>query len=75
MYVFYFQSQKSVKDKVWLLKRLTRTMQTEWKRYDRLMKEQNKRAEKEAEEQRKMDKEIMEVLFLFLLCDIFNNPS
>lgn len=50
-----------MKDKVWLLKRLTRTMQTEWKKYDRIMKEQNKRAEKEAEEQRKMDKEILEV--------------
>ncbi|KAG0719557.1 Chromatin-remodeling ATPase INO80 [Chionoecetes opilio] len=55
------QSQKTVKDKVWLLKRLTRTMQAEWKKFDRILKEQNRRAEKEAEEQRKMDKEILEV--------------
>lgn len=56
------QSQKTVKDKVWLLKRLTRTMQNEWKKYDRIMKEQSKRAEREAEEQRKIDKEILEVI-------------
>ncbi|KAK4313950.1 hypothetical protein Pmani_014747 [Petrolisthes manimaculis] len=55
------QSQKTVKDKVWLLKRLTRTMQGEWKKFDRILKEQNRRAEREAEEQRKMDKEILEV--------------
>ncbi|XP_064095630.1 chromatin-remodeling ATPase INO80-like [Macrobrachium nipponense] len=55
------QSQKSVKDKVWMLKRLTRTMQAEWKKFDRILKEQNRRAEREAEEQRKMDKEILEV--------------
>lgn len=55
------QSQKIVKDKLWLLKRLSRSMQVEWKKFERLVKEQNKRAEREAEEQRKMDKEIMEV--------------
>lgn len=55
------QSQKTVKDKVWMLKRLTRTMQGEWKKFDRILKEQNRRAEREAEEQRKMDKEILEV--------------
>ncbi|KAK7075741.1 putative DNA helicase ino80, partial [Halocaridina rubra] len=54
-------SQKTVKDKVWMLKRLTRTMQGEWKKFDRILKEQNRRAEREAEEQRKMDKEILEV--------------
>ncbi|KAA0184954.1 hypothetical protein HAZT_HAZT001097 [Hyalella azteca] len=54
------QSQKIVKEKVWLLKRLSRSMQNEWRKFDRIIKEQNKRAEKEAEEQRKMDKEIME---------------
>ncbi|KAF2363608.1 DBINO domain [Trinorchestia longiramus] len=54
------QSQKVVKEKVWLLKRLSRSMQNEWRKFDRIVKEQNKRAEKEAEEQRKMDKEIME---------------
>ncbi|XP_076044329.1 chromatin-remodeling ATPase INO80 [Oratosquilla oratoria] len=55
------QSQKAVKDKAWMLKRLTRTMQGEWKKFDRIIREQNRRAEREAEEQRKMDKEIMEV--------------
>lgn len=44
-----------------MLKRLTRTMQGEWKKFDRILKEQNRRAEREAEEQRKMDKEILEV--------------
>lgn len=36
-------------------------MQGEWKKFDRILKEQNRRAEREAEEQRKMDKEILEV--------------
>lgn len=54
-----------MKDKVWLLKRLTRTMQGEWKKFDRILKEQNRRAEREAEEQRKMDKEILEVRNVF----------
>ena len=50
-----------VKDKLWHLKRLSRSMLVEWKKFDRIVKEQHRRAEKEAEEQRKMDKEILEV--------------
>ena len=59
-----------VKDKIWMLKRLTRTMQGEWKKFDRIMKEQSRRAEKEAEEQRKIDKEILEVRLNFLIFNL-----
>ena len=54
------QSQKAMKDIVWRAKRLTREMQSYWKRYDRVEKVQRRQAEKEAEEQRKLDVELME---------------
>lgn len=55
------QSQKNMKETIWRAKRLTREMQSYWKRYDRVERETRKRLEKEAEEQRKMDVEIIEV--------------
>ncbi|XP_039288184.1 chromatin-remodeling ATPase INO80 [Nilaparvata lugens] len=54
------QSQRNMKETVWRAKRLTREMQTYWKRCDRVERETRKRMEKEAEEQRKMDVELME---------------
>lgn len=50
-----------MKETVWRAKRLTREMQSYWKRYDRVERETRKRLEKEAEEQRKMDVELIEV--------------
>lgn len=54
------QSQKVMKETMWRAKRLTREMQTYWKRYDRVERETKRRMEKEAEEQRKMDVELIE---------------
>lgn len=54
------QSQKTMKETIWRAKRLTREMQTYWKRYDRVERETKRRMEKEAEEQRKIDVEIVE---------------
>ncbi|XP_058795965.1 chromatin-remodeling ATPase INO80 isoform X2 [Phymastichus coffea] len=54
------QSQKNMKETIWRQKRLTREMQSYWKRYDRVERETRKRLEKEAEEQRKMDVELIE---------------
>lgn len=54
------QSQKNMKETLWRAKRLTREMQSYWKRYDRVERETKRRMEKEAEEQRKMDVEIIE---------------
>lgn len=54
------QSQKNMKETVWRAKRLTREMQSYWKRYDRVERETRRRLEKEAEEQRKMDVELIE---------------
>ncbi|XP_020277600.1 putative DNA helicase Ino80 isoform X2 [Pseudomyrmex gracilis] len=54
------QSQKNMKETIWRAKRLTREMQTYWKRYDRVERETRRRLEKEAEEQRKMDVELIE---------------
>ncbi|XP_018355719.1 PREDICTED: putative DNA helicase Ino80 isoform X1 [Trachymyrmex septentrionalis] len=54
------QSQRNMKDTIWRAKRLTREMQTYWKRYDRVERETRRRLEKEAEEQRKMDVELIE---------------
>lgn len=54
------QSQKNMKETIWRAKRLTREMQSYWKRYDRVERETRRRMEKEAEEQRKMDVEIVE---------------
>ncbi|XP_044741510.1 chromatin-remodeling ATPase INO80 [Chrysoperla carnea] len=54
------QSQKNMKETIWRCKRLTREMQTYWKRYDRVEREMRRRMEKEAEEQRKMDVEMIE---------------
>lgn len=63
-----------MKETIWRAKRLTREMQSYWKRYDRVERETRKRLEKEAEEQRKMDVELIEVrkfyfghIFLFSL--------
>lgn len=53
-------SQKNMKETLWRSKRLTREMQSYWKRYDRVERETRKRMEKEAEEQRKMDVEMIE---------------
>lgn len=53
-------SQKNMKETVWRAKRLTREMQTHWKRYDRVERENRRRLEKEAEEQRKLDVELIE---------------
>ncbi|KAF4527568.1 hypothetical protein B566_EDAN016150 [Ephemera danica] len=50
-----------MKETVWRMKRLTREMQTVWKRQDRVERETRRRMEREAEEQRKMDVEMMEV--------------
>lgn len=55
------QSQKNMKETIWRAKRLTREMQSYWKRYDRVERETRRRLEKEAEEQRKMDVELIEV--------------
>uniref|UniRef100_A0A336MQW6 Chromatin-remodeling ATPase INO80 n=1 Tax=Culicoides sonorensis TaxID=179676 RepID=A0A336MQW6_CULSO len=54
------QSQKVMKETMWRAKRLTREMQSYWKRYDRVERETKRRMEKEAEEQRKMDVELIE---------------
>ncbi|EZA60837.1 Putative DNA helicase INO80 complex-like protein [Ooceraea biroi] len=54
------QSQKNMKETIWRAKRLTREMQSYWKRYDRVERETRRRLEKEAEEQRKMDVELIE---------------
>ncbi|KAF4528300.1 hypothetical protein B566_EDAN014975, partial [Ephemera danica] len=54
------KSQKNMKESVWRMKRLTREMQTFWKRQDRVERETRRRMEREAEEQRKMDVEMME---------------
>lgn len=54
------QSQKNMKETLWRAKRLTREMQSYWKRYDRVERENRRRMEKEAEEQRKMDVEMIE---------------
>lgn len=55
------QSQKNMKETVGRNRRLTREMQTYWKRYQRVERDTRRRQEKEAEEQRKMDVELMEV--------------
>lgn len=63
-YIFFIimiQSQKNMKETIWRAKRLTREMQSYWKRYDRVERETRRRLEKEAEEQRKMDVELIEV--------------
>lgn len=49
-----------MKETIWRAKRLTREMQSYWKRYDRVERETRRRLEKEAEEQRKMDVEMIE---------------
>ena len=49
-----------MKEVIWRSKRLTREMQSYWKRYDRVERETRRRQEKEAEEQRKLDGEMME---------------
>ncbi|XP_065343833.1 chromatin-remodeling ATPase INO80 [Cloeon dipterum] len=54
------QSQRNMKDTVWRMKRLTREMQSYWKKTDKVEREARKRMEKEAEEQRKLDIELME---------------
>jgi len=61
LYSYVTQSQKNMKETIWRAKRLTREMQSYWKRYDRVERETRKRLEKEAEEQRKMDVELIEV--------------
>lgn len=54
------QSQKNMKETVWRTKRLSREMQTYWKRYERVERDARRRQEKEAEEQRRQDLEFME---------------
>lgn len=55
-----------MKETIWRAKRLTREMQSYWKRYDRVERETRRRLEKEAEEQRKMDVELIEVRHLLI---------
>lgn len=50
-----------MKETIWRAKRLSREMQSHWRKYDRVERETRRRMEKEAEEQRKMDVELMEV--------------
>lgn len=57
-----------MKETIWRAKRLTREMQSYWKRYDRVERETRRRLEKEAEEQRKMDVELIEVIYLLSMC-------
>lgn len=59
-----------MKETIWRAKRLTREMQSYWKRYDRVERETRRRLEKEAEEQRKMDVELIEVINNRYLCSI-----
>lgn len=59
-----------MKETIWRAKRLTREMQSYWKRYDRVERETRRRLEKEAEEQRKMDVELIEVINI----DIYSIP-
>lgn len=61
LFIATIQSQKNMKETIWRAKRLTREMQSYWKRYDRVERETRRRLEKEAEEQRKMDVELIEV--------------
>merc|ERR1719513_81476 len=49
-----------MKEAVWRAKRLTREMQSHWRKYEREEKQQKKAKEKVALEQRKMDIEILE---------------
>lgn len=53
-------SQRPAKETLWRAKRLTREMQTYWKRFDRVEKLQKKQQEKEAEEQHKMNLQMLE---------------
>jgi len=53
-------SQRAMKEAVWRAKRLTREMQSHWRKYEREEKQQKKAKEKVALEQRKMDIEILE---------------
>lgn len=53
-------SQKAMKDAVWRAKRLTREMQTHWRKFEREEKQQKKAKDKVATEQRKMDIDILE---------------
>lgn len=57
------QSQKNMKETIWRAKRLTREMQSYWKRYDRVEREARRRMEKEAEEQRKVRIPMMMKIF------------
>ncbi|OAD54335.1 DNA helicase INO80 [Eufriesea mexicana] len=54
------KAMQNMKETIWRAKRLTREMQSYWKRYDRVERETRRRLEKEAEEQRKMDVELIE---------------
>jgi len=53
-------SQRAMKEAVWRAKRLTREMQSHWRKYEREEKQQKKAKEKVALEQRKMDIEMLE---------------
>lgn len=64
-----------MKETIWRAKRLTREMQSYWKRYDRVERETRRRLEKEAEEQRKMDVELIEVIntsYIYIICFTYN---
>lgn len=60
-----------MKETIWRAKRLTREMQSYWKRYDRVERETRRRLEKEAEEQRKMDVELIEVINVTFISNTF----
>ena len=53
-------SQRTMKEAVWRAKRLTREMQSHWRKQEREEKQQKKAKEKIATEQRKLDIEILE---------------
>lgn len=64
-----------MKETIWRAKRLSREMQSHWRRYDRVERETRRRMEKEAEEQRKMDVELMEVNGLLGLYLVFSSKK
>lgn len=62
-----------MKETIWRAKRLSREMQSHWRRYDRVERETRRRMEKEAEEQRKMDVELMEVSLFMCYSTLLNS--
>ena len=61
------QSQKTTKDTPSRARRLTREMLVYWKRFEKVEKEHRKRVEKEAIEKRKLDLELSEVGYRWMV--------